>query len=187
MYYFYVHLLIVLCSREMRLDHSLITFHSLLLYVAQFEQKAFLGLWPKLLLLTSFTNWLEKLTLSLPECLIEFCEMTLTFESADEILWCDHSNESSLPVLRFYLFFKISQNEIWTFGWNLLLAKFGSERVKSNRCKTKKERLEKYIYISKIEKIGKSDYHSSAALSWNRNLIILKHNFLGFFLVDQPL
>ena len=29
-----------------------------------------------------------------------------------------------------YLFFKISQNEIWTFGWNLLLAKFGSERVK---------------------------------------------------------
>ena len=25
--------------------------------------------------------------------------MTLTFESADEILWCDHSNESSLPVV----------------------------------------------------------------------------------------
>ena len=25
--------------------------------------------------------------------------MTLTFESVDEILWCDHSNESSLPVL----------------------------------------------------------------------------------------
>ena len=39
------------------------------------------------------------LTLSLPECLIEFCEVTLTFESVDEILWCDHSNESSLPVL----------------------------------------------------------------------------------------
>ena len=32
-----------------------------------------------------------------------------------------------------YLFFKISQNEIWTFGWNLLLAKFGSERVKQRR------------------------------------------------------
>ena len=39
------------------------------------------------------------LTLSLPECLIEFCEVTLTFVSVDEILWCDHSNESSLPVL----------------------------------------------------------------------------------------
>ena len=25
--------------------------------------------------------------------------MTLTFESVDEILWCDHSNETSLPVL----------------------------------------------------------------------------------------
>ena len=28
-----------------------------------------------------------------------FCKVTLTFESVDEILWCDHSNESSLPVL----------------------------------------------------------------------------------------
>ena len=32
-------------------------------------------------------------------------------------------------------------------------------------ARQKKERLEKYIYIPKIEKIGKSDYHSSAALS----------------------
>ena len=40
-----------------------------------------------------------RLTLSLPECLMEFCKVTLTFESMDEILWCDHSNESSLPVL----------------------------------------------------------------------------------------
>ena len=39
------------------------------------------------------------LTLSLPECLMEFCKVTLTFESVDNILWCDHSNESSLPVL----------------------------------------------------------------------------------------
>ena len=39
------------------------------------------------------------LTLSLPECLIEFRVVTLTFESADEILSCDHSNASSLPVL----------------------------------------------------------------------------------------
>ena len=39
------------------------------------------------------------LTLSLPECLMEFCNVTPTFESADKILWCDHSNETSLPVL----------------------------------------------------------------------------------------
>ena len=39
------------------------------------------------------------LTLSLPECLMEFCKVALTFESVDEILRCDHSNESSLPVL----------------------------------------------------------------------------------------
>ena len=74
------------------------------------------------------------LTLSLPEYLMEFCKVTLTFESADEILWwCDHSNETSLPVLIYtwcYLFFKISQTEIWKFGRNLLLAKFGGERVK---------------------------------------------------------
>ena len=39
------------------------------------------------------------LTLSLPECLMESCKVTLTFESVNQILWCDHSNESSLPVL----------------------------------------------------------------------------------------
>ena len=57
--------------------------------------------------------------------------MTLTFESADEILGCDHSNETSLPVLSHgaIFFLKISQNKIWKFGRNLLLAKFGSERV----------------------------------------------------------
>ena len=30
---------------------------------------------------------------------MEFCKVTLFFESVDEILWCDHSTESSLPVL----------------------------------------------------------------------------------------
>ena len=28
-----------------------------------------------------------------------FCKVTLTFESEDKILWSDHSNETSLPVL----------------------------------------------------------------------------------------
>ena len=57
--------------------------------------------------------------------------MTLTFASVDKILWCDNSNESSPPVLTHgAIFFKISQNEISTFSRNLLLAKFGSERVR---------------------------------------------------------
>ena len=42
---------------------------------------------------------LTELTLSPPECLMEVCKVTLTFESVDEILRCDHSNESSLPAL----------------------------------------------------------------------------------------
>ena len=39
------------------------------------------------------------LTLSLPESVMETCSVVLTFESVDEILWCDHSNETSSEVL----------------------------------------------------------------------------------------
>ena len=34
----------------------------------------------------------------LPESIMETCDVVLTFESVDEILWCDHSNEISLAV-----------------------------------------------------------------------------------------
>ena len=51
----------------------------------------------------------------------------------DEILWCYHSNESSLPVLTHGdINFVLSQNKIWKLGWKLLLAKFGSESVKAH-------------------------------------------------------
>ena len=30
---------------------------------------------------------------------METCSVALTFESVDEILWCDHSNETSSAVL----------------------------------------------------------------------------------------
>ena len=30
---------------------------------------------------------------------MEFCKVTLTLKSSDEILWCDHSNETSSVVL----------------------------------------------------------------------------------------
>jgi len=39
------------------------------------------------------------LTLSLPESVMETYEVLLTFQSVDEITWCDHSNESSSAVL----------------------------------------------------------------------------------------
>ena len=70
------------------------------------------------------------LTLSLPEWIMEFCKVFLNFDSVDEILWSDHSNETSLPV--------ISHGAIWlskfykmkflNFWWILLLVIFGSER-----------------------------------------------------------
>ena len=41
---------------------------------------------------------------------MELCSIVLTFESVDEILWCDHSNETSSAVLnemKFGIFLKI--------------------------------------------------------------------------------
>ena len=43
---------------------------------------------------------------------METCSVVLTFESVDEILWCDHSNETSSAVLLhgticFPIFYKI--------------------------------------------------------------------------------
>ena len=74
------------------------------------------------------------LTLSLPEYLMEFCKVTLTFESADEILWCDHSNESSLPVLAlgaicFSKFHKIKFGHLSKISFWVNLAVKGLMRV----------------------------------------------------------
>ena len=42
---------------------------------------------------------IEYLTLSIRESTMEKCNVVLTFESVDKILWCDHSNETSSAVL----------------------------------------------------------------------------------------
>ena len=52
------------------------------------------------------------LNFSLLKSVMETCSEVLTFESVDEILWCDHSNETSLAVLLhgsicFFIFYKI--------------------------------------------------------------------------------
>ena len=39
---------------------------------------------------------------------METCSVVLTFESVDEILWCDHSNETISVWYQFY--FNILQN-----------------------------------------------------------------------------
>ena len=41
----------------------------------------------------------DSLPSPLPESIMKTCSGVLTFESADKILWCDHSNETSLAVL----------------------------------------------------------------------------------------
>ena len=72
---------------------------------------------------------MSNLALSLPEWMMEFCKVTLSFESMDEIL----SFKWELSACTFtwrYLFVKILENEICKFGQNLPLATFGSERVK---------------------------------------------------------
>ena len=42
---------------------------------------------------------MERLILPFPESTMETCNVVLTFESVDEIPWCDHSNETSSAVL----------------------------------------------------------------------------------------
>ena len=47
---------------------------------------------------------------------METCSVVLTFKSVDEILWCDHSNETSSAVLLHgTIFFNVLRNEIWDF------------------------------------------------------------------------
>ena len=54
-----------------------------------------------------------------PSFEMDSCNTVLTqFESVDEILWCDHSNELSVLILNFpmdYLFFSAVQSEIGKF------------------------------------------------------------------------
>ena len=49
---------------------------------------------------------------------METCKVVRTFESMDEILWCDHSNEIFLVVLSYgtFCFAEFKENEIWDFS-----------------------------------------------------------------------
>ena len=57
-------------------------------------------------------------TLSLPASVLETCNLVLTFESVDEILWCDHSNETSSAVflhgtICFSIFYKMKFGNVF--------------------------------------------------------------------------
>ena len=68
-------------------------------------------------------------TLSLPESIMETCSVVLTFESVDELLWCDHSNETSSAVLLngtscstcFSIFYRMKIGILYDFLSNLVL------------------------------------------------------------------
>ena len=54
------------------------------------------------------------ITPSLPESIMQTCSVVLTFESVNEIPWCDHSNETSPAVfLHGTIVFQYLQNEIF--------------------------------------------------------------------------
>jgi len=52
-----------------------------------------------LFLLHGVTNFNQHLTVVLPESVMETFKVVLSFESVDEIIWCDHANETSSAVL----------------------------------------------------------------------------------------
>ena len=53
-------------------------------------------------------------------------KVVLTFESVDEILWCDHSNESYWAVLYCCTVYNAVQggSNFWVRGWNLMVWPF---------------------------------------------------------------
>ena len=77
--------------------------------------------------------------IAIAESCIRWLDYNVTFEFVDEILQCDHSNETSLEELSHdticlfvcfcccCLIFKYFPNEIWKFCWMLTAAIFCSE------------------------------------------------------------
>ena len=61
---------------------------------------------------------------------METCSADLTFESDDEILWCDHSNKTSPPILlNGIICFPIFHKKNFFF-LILIIGTLGSKRVK---------------------------------------------------------
>ena len=123
----------------------------------------------------------------------------LTFESMDEILWCDHSNESSLPVISHdvinFLFLKMNFRK-----WNLELWSkfafghaFGSERVNPLSPNIHKNSPNWSLYISlknELREFNKRSKHfllgdhfinSYNLISWRCMDIVRKKLIVGHY------
>ena len=65
----------------------------------------------------------HSLTLSLQESIMETCSVVLTFETVDEILWCDHSNETFFSfvwyTICFSIFCKMKFGIVLLHSWKL--------------------------------------------------------------------
>ena len=86
---------------------------------------------PKIFLVILLENAKNHKALNvLPEWIMEFCKVFLNFDSVDEILWSDHSNETSLPIISHgaICLSKFYKMKFMNFWWILLLVIFGSER-----------------------------------------------------------
>ena len=74
---------------------------------------------------------------------MEFCNVAFTFESVDEILWCDHSNETSQSVLSHgaTCVSKFYETKFGIFYRILPKATFGREEVNllDHRIKTSRQ------------------------------------------------
>ena len=88
---------------------------------------------------------------------MERCTVVLTFESSvNEILWCDHSNETSLAVLLhgticFSIFHKMKFGIFLEFGYLVLL---GAHGLILTQCPAKtKMRIKAMIVITTVETI----------------------------------
>ena len=90
------------------------------------------SLFPKSLSLTS-PKLPFRLTLSLPEWMLESFKVVLTFESVDKILWCRWPFKWNLSACTFkwcYLFPKFCKTKFGNFCWILPLSTLGTERLK---------------------------------------------------------
>jgi len=123
------------------------------------------------------------LTLSLPESIMESSNVVLTFESLNEVLWCDYSNESSSAVLSLgtVCFSIICKRKFGIFldfrFWTLL----GVKGVRTGQTRSKSD--DKSENFDARELTGKSARESIRARKrWRRRVRV---NESAFALLDK--
>ena len=62
--------------------------------------------------------------ISLSESVMQSWNVVVTFESTDEILWCNNSNETSSAVLSHGAIYLVCSSNFWVCGWNPMVLPF---------------------------------------------------------------